>query len=157
LGLFLDGLGYLLHDDLLDLLLELLGLSTLILNSFSHLLLDRFEHLRNDLLCHLFVDLLCDLGGFRLLRLLRAFAASLCHRTHPLFPQLLSLHCSESLNQEGDDAGPAGLMAGADSGSGISMEVFVEQDVVAPVPLVPLAVVSVGGPASFLVADEQAR
>ena len=46
LRLFLNGLGYLLHDDLFDLLLERL---CVILNSFRHLLLDRFEHLGNDL------------------------------------------------------------------------------------------------------------
>src|SRR6516225_1163213 len=77
LGLFLDGLGYLLHDDLLDLLLELLSLDTLILNGFRHLLLDRFEHLGNDLLRHLFVDLLCNLDRFRFVRLLGDLGAYL--------------------------------------------------------------------------------
>src|SRR5215469_14657423 len=145
LGLFLDGLGYLLHDDLLDLLLELLCPRTLILNGFLHLLLNRFEHLGNDLLRHLFVDFLGDLGSY------------LCHRGHPLFQDLLRLDCFDSLNQEGDYASPAGLMAGADACTGLPMEVLVEQDVVAPVLIIPPAVSAVGGPASFLVAKEQAR
>src|SRR6516162_7152936 len=157
LGLFLDGLGYLLNDDLFDLLLELLCLTTLILNSFRHLLLDRFEHLGNDLLGHLVVDLLCDLDRFRFIRLLGDLGAYLCHRIHPLFQDLLRLDSSESLNQEGDDAGPAGLMAGSDACTGVAMEVLVEEDVVAPVLIVPPVVVAVGGPTPFLVADEQAR
>ena len=53
-GLFLYSLGYLFHDDLFDLLLELLHQSTLTMDGFCHLLLDRFEHLSNDLLRHLF-------------------------------------------------------------------------------------------------------
>jgi len=115
LGLFLDGLGYLLDDDLFDLLLELLCLPTLILNSFRHLLLDRFDHLSNDLLRYLVVDLLCDLDGFRLVRLLGDLGAYLRHRIHPLFQNLLLLDRSEPLNQKSDDAGPAGLMAGSDA------------------------------------------
>ena len=49
LGLFLDGLGYLLDDDLFDLLLELLCLPTLILNSLRHLLLDGIVNFRPQL------------------------------------------------------------------------------------------------------------
>jgi hypothetical protein len=36
------------------------------------------------------------------------------------------------------------------------MEVLVEQDVVPPVLVLPLAVMAVGGPAPFLVAEKQA-
>src|SRR5262245_42214708 len=43
-GLLLDGLGDLLHDDLFDLVLELFCLPALILNGRRHLLLDRFVH-----------------------------------------------------------------------------------------------------------------
>src|SRR6516162_1630500 len=157
LGLFFDGLGYLLNDDLFDLLLKLLCLPTLILNSFRHLLLYRFEHLGNDLLRHLVVDLLCYLDGFRFVRLLGDLGAYLCHRIHPLFQDLLRLDRSEPLNQEGDDAGPAGLMAGSDACTGVPMEVLVEQDVVAPVLIVPPVVITVGRPMSFPAADEQAR
>src|SRR3974377_1532035 len=112
LGLFLDGLGYLLHDDLFDLLLELLCLPTLILNGFRHLLLDRLKRLGNDLLRYLFMDLLCHLDGFRLFRLLGDRGTYLCHRSHPLFQDLLRLDRAESLQQEGDDPSPAGLMTG---------------------------------------------
>src|SRR6516165_9256071 len=157
LGLFLDGLGNLLHDDLLDLLLELLCPRTLILNRFLHLLLNRIEHLGNDLLRHLFMDLLCDLHGFRFVRLLGDLGAYLCHGGHPLFQDLLRLDCFESLNQERDYAGPAGLMAGPDACTGLPVEVLVEQDVVAPVLIVPPVASALGGPASFLVGDEQAR
>jgi hypothetical protein len=48
-------------------------------------------------------------------------------------------------------------MASPDAGTGVPMEVLVEQDVVAPVLVVPPAVMAVGRPASFLVADKQAR
>jgi hypothetical protein len=37
------------------------------------------------------------------------------------------------------------------------MEVLVEQDVVAPVLIVPPVVTALGGPMSFLIAGEQAR
>ena len=112
LGLLLDSLGYLIHDDLFDLLLELLCLRSLIPNSLRDLLLNRFEHLGNDFLRHLFVDLFCDLDGFRFVRLLGDLGAYLCYRTHPLFQDLLRLDRGESLNQEGDNTGPASLMAG---------------------------------------------
>src|SRR5262249_17058223 len=63
----------------------------------------------------------------------------------------------ESLNEEGNDTGPAGLMAGPNPCTGVSVEILVEQDVVAPVLIVPPAMIAVGRPASLLVADEQAR
>src|SRR3974390_816993 len=156
-GLFLDGLGYLLHDDLFDLLLELLRLPTLLLNGFLHLLLNRFENLGNDLLRHLFVDLLCALRGFRFVRLLGDLGAYLCHRSHTLFQDLLRLDCFESLNQEGDYPGPAGLMAGPDARACVCVKVFVEQEVFAPVLIVPPVASALGGPESFLVGDEQTR
>ena len=40
---------------------------------------------------------------------------------------------SALLQQLGDQAGPAGLMAGAEPGAVVAVEVFVEQDQVAPV------------------------
>ena len=57
----------------------------------------------------------------------------------------------------GDDASPAGLVTGPYACTGLPMEVLVEQDVVAPVLIIPPAVSALGGPASFLVAKEQAR
>src|SRR6516164_733129 len=157
LGLFLDGLGNLLHDDLLDLLLELLCPRTLTLNRFLHLLLNRFEHLGNDLFRDLFVDLLCHLDGFRLVCLLGYLGAYLCHRSHPLFQDLLRFDCFEFLSQQGDYPSPAGLMAGPNACTGVPMEVLVEQDVVAPVFIIPPTPSALDGSDSFLVAKEQAR
>ena len=36
----------------------------------------------------------------------------------------------------GDDAGPAGLMAGAEAGAVVAMKIFVEEKVIAPVGIV---------------------
>jgi len=43
---------------------------------------------------------------------------------------------AEELDQPGDEAGPAGLVAGADPGAVVAVEVLVEQDVVSPVGIV---------------------
>src|SRR6516162_1387744 len=48
-------------------------------------------------------------------------------------------------------------MAGPDACTAVPMEILVKQNVVAPVLVVPPVVIALGGPASFLVADEQAR
>ena len=79
-ALLLHGLGDLLHDDLFDLLLELLGLPSL--NGFRYLLLDCFDDLGNDALRHLFVNLLCHLDGFRFIGLLGNFGTCLRERDH---------------------------------------------------------------------------
>src|SRR3974377_2146562 len=47
-------------------------------------------------------------------------------------------------------------MAGPNTGTGIRIEVLVEQDVVAPMLILPPGVIAMGRPASFFVADEQA-
>src|SRR5215469_1684783 len=129
-GLLLHGFGDLLHNDLLDFLLDLLGLTTLILNGFCHLLLDRFEYLGNDFVRHFLVNLLRYLDSLRLVRLLGDFGAGLGQRNHPLFQDLLRFDVGEALYEKGDDSGPAGLMACTNSSSGIAVEVLVEQDVV---------------------------
>jgi len=154
LGLFVDGLGDLFHDDLLHLLLKVFGLAGL--NSLRHFLLDRLENLGDNFLRYLFVDLLCDLGGFRHVDLLGDLGAYLCHRAHSRFEDSLRVDCRETLHQEGYDAGPAGLMAGADASTGLSMEVFMEENVVAPMLIAPPAVGPVSRPPSFMVGKEQA-
>ncbi len=66
-------------------------------------------------------------------------------RAEALFPGLLRLSrittISNSyttsagllLNKLGDQSGPAGLMAGANAGPVVPMEIFVEEDMIAPV------------------------
>jgi hypothetical protein len=48
-------------------------------------------------------------------------------------------------------------MAGPDSGTGVCVEVLVEQDMVAPMLIVPAAMIAVGRPVPLLVAGEQTR
>src|SRR3974377_1129030 len=47
-------------------------------------------------------------------------------------------------------------MAGPNTGPVVPLEVLVEQNVVAPMLILPPAVIAMGRPASFFVADEQA-
>ena len=42
----------------------------------------------------------------------------------------------EEVHEAGDDPGPAGLMAGAEAGAVVAVEVFVELKVIAPVRIV---------------------
>ena len=42
----------------------------------------------------------------------------------------------EQVHEPGDDAGPAGLVAGAEAGAVVAVEVLVEQQAVAPVRIV---------------------
>src|SRR6266404_2885152 len=59
------------------------------------------------------------------------------------------------LDQFGNDAGPAGLMACAHAGPGIAVEVFVEGHIIAPVTVVLKFLMSAeNGPASFAIAQE---
>ena len=44
--------------------------------------------------------------------------------------------CREEVHHPRDDAGPAGLMAGAEPGAVVAVEVLVEQDEIAPVRIV---------------------
>jgi hypothetical protein len=48
---------------------------------------------------------------------------------------LRGIEAPEELDQPGHEAGPAGLMAGADPGSVVPVEVFVEEEMIAPVPV----------------------
>jgi len=49
------------------------------------------------------------------------------------FQGALGIHRAIKLDELGYQPGPAGLMAGAQSGTVVAVEVFVEQDVVTPV------------------------
>src|SRR5262249_26562216 len=51
----------------------------------------------------------------------------------PVSENLLRRGGREEMHEPSDNAGPAGLVAGAEAGSVIAMEVFVEQNQVAPV------------------------
>src|SRR5262245_61987575 len=47
--------------------------------------------------------------------------------------QVLSGGAAEEIEQDGDNAGPSGLVAGAEPGAVVSVEVFVEQNEIPPV------------------------
>src|SRR5689334_18554078 len=49
---------------------------------------------------------------------------------------LLSGGCGEDVHEPRDDAGPAGLVAGAQAGTVVAVEILVEQQVIAPVRVV---------------------
>ena len=54
------------------------------------------------------------------------------------------------LDQLGDQAGPPGLVAGAEAGAGVAIEIFVEQDEVAPVRIgLELLAIAVDRPAAL--------
>ena len=55
-------------------------------------------------------------------------------RRHPPASQKFScIDLAENFNECGDDPGPPRLMAGADAGAVVTMEVFLEQQIVPPV------------------------
>src|SRR5262245_35557874 len=65
---------------------------------------------------------------------------------------------SSLLQQFGDERGPAGLMAGADTGAGVAVEVFMERDQVVPVRVALEVVVRAEhGPAPLGIAYEDRR
>src|SRR5689334_23128117 len=69
--------------------------------------------------------------------------------------QNLRLHDGEHLHHEGDDPGPTGLVAGADAGAVVAVEVFVKENVVAPVGIVlELARAAIDGSMPVLVFEE---
>src|SRR5271167_424919 len=52
----------------------------------------------------------------------------------PAAPQKgLGIELAKNVDQAGDDPGPTRLMAGADPGAVVAMEVFVEQQIVPPI------------------------
>lgn len=51
----------------------------------------------------------------------------------PFFEQLFRINRSIELNEPADDAGPAGLMAGAEAGARIAVEILIEQNLFTPV------------------------
>src|SRR5690349_7649419 len=71
------------------------------------------------------------------------------------FQGVLGVEEAEELDKLGDGAGPAGLVAGADAGAVVAVEVLIEQDVVAPVGIVlELLGVAVNGSAAVCIAGE---
>ena len=52
------------------------------------------------------------------------------------FEHLLRRDGREEMHGPGDDPGPAGLVAGAEAGAVVAVEVFVEQEAIAPVRVV---------------------
>src|SRR5271166_6599640 len=76
----------------------------------------------------------------------------------PGLQELLGVERAENLDQLGDDAGPAGLMAGAKARSGVAVEVLVEENMISPVRIgLELIRVGEGGTAAILVAKEDPR
>src|SRR4029077_7400781 len=73
------------------------------------------------------------------------------------FQDLLGIHEAVKLNELGHQPSPAGLMAGAESGAIVAMEVFEEEDVVAPVRIaLEFIRAAINWPATMLVASEDA-
>src|SRR5262245_18867281 len=54
-------------------------------------------------------------------------------RSSPGRQEGLRIELAKNLDEEGDDASPTRLVAGADAGAVVAMEIFVEQQVIAPV------------------------
>src|SRR5262249_38309595 len=65
---------------------------------------------------------------------------------------------AEEMDQPGDETSPARLMAGAQAGAVVAVEVLVEQDQVAPMRIgLEFSGASVDGASALLVAKEQTR
>src|SRR5262245_55688521 len=70
------------------------------------------------------------------------------------FEKLLGCAGREHMHSPGDDAGPAGLMTGAEAGAVVAVKVFVEREVIAPVwVLLKLASAPVDRPPAMVVAQ----
>src|ERR1700687_1827969 len=77
------------------------------------------------------------------------------HSSAPLSGQHLLDVLAALFNQFCDQAGPAGLMAGAEAGAVVAMKIFVEKDEVAPVRIALKAVGAAGyGPAATRIAKK---
>src|SRR6185295_8693294 len=71
---------------------------------------------------------------------------------------LLARGRGEQVHDAGDDAGPSGLMAGAQARAVVAVEVLVEQEEIAPMRIVlELPDVPVDRPSAILVAQKNAR
>src|SRR6516162_8345143 len=84
---------------------------------------------------------------------------SLCDRCNrgdlAEFERLLRSHRREQMHDARDDAGPSGLMARAEAGAVVAVEVLVEQHEIAPVRIVlELFRSTVDGSSPFAVAQE---
>src|SRR5258708_2558897 len=77
-------------------------------------------------------------------------------RTGPSFGEKTDrIQASEQIDQEADHTGPAGLMAGADSGTVVAVEIFVKQNIVPPVRVgLELFRAAIGRSVALLVAQE---
>ena len=74
------------------------------------------------------------------------------------FEHLLGRRRREQVHQARDDAGPSGLVAGAETGAVVAVEVLVEQEEIAPVRiLLELPRAAVDGPPALAVLQEDAR
>src|SRR5439155_26516778 len=80
------------------------------------------------------------------------------HGCYAALEQLLGCPCREQLHETGNDARPASLMAGAKAGAVVAVEVFVEQDEIAPVRVfLELPRAAVDRPPAILVLEEHVR
>src|SRR5262245_15954386 len=70
----------------------------------------------------------------------------------------LRIEPAEPLDQIGDETGPSGLVARADTGAGVAVEVLVEEDQIAPVRVgLERGGFAVHRPGALLVAEEDAN
>src|SRR5215831_5260834 len=73
------------------------------------------------------------------------------------FEKLLGVGGRKEMHAPGDDAGPAGLMTGAEAGTVVAVKVLVEREVIAPVRiLLKLASAPVDWPPAMLVSQKDA-
>src|SRR5262245_30630627 len=78
-------------------------------------------------------------------------------RPEELVAHALGVEPPEALDHVGDEAGPAGLVARTETCAAVAVEVFVEEDQIAPVWIrLELAIRAVHGPGTLLVAEEDA-
>src|SRR6185369_3327650 len=96
-----------------------------------------------------------DVGFGRAAALL--FVHHIDYRVQPLTEHILRLHRSENPDQAGDQSGPSGLVAGSQAGAVVAVEIFVEENQVAPVWIVlEFSGASVDGAAAYRGAQESA-
>src|SRR6266478_5246313 len=75
-----------------------------------------------------------------------------------VFEELFRRDRHEEVHRAGDHSGPSGLMAGAEAGAVVPVEVFVKLETIAPVRIIlELPRAAVHGPVAVFVAQEYAR